>query len=226
LISLCSHLGHDRSTSSRLSWCVAMFPPLLLSLWLTQAGQDCPPAVPSPRPIVARVEAPDHPDESESFEFVFAMDAGGGTSAAGNPSLFGGLKIGFGCCIKGKHPYETGRTITLDLGYDRAESHNGFSSELSVMIPVVRFPRPRSEASNYLRVYAEPGVGVRAGKGFGTYASGKVMLAWLSDQRIFRGEGSPFVEIQGRFTVLAPHRRDIRILAGAIVGLCKHCGFD
>lgn len=204
---------------------MGMFPPLLLALSLMQAGQDCPPLAPSPGLPVARVPV-DHPDESESFELVFALNAGGGTSAQGNPSLFGGLKIGFGCCISGKHPNDTGRTITLDLGYDRTESHNGFSSEVSVMIPVVRFPRPRSKASNYLRVYAEPGVGARAGKGFGTSASGKVMLAWLSDQRIFKLEGSPFVEIQGRLTLFAPHRRDVRILAGAIVGLCKHCGFD
>jgi len=140
--------------------------------------------------------------------------------------MFGGLKIGFGCCIEGQHPYETGRTITLDLGCDRIGSHNGFSTELSVMIPVVRFPRPRNPSSNYLRVYAEPGFGLRAGKGFGTYASGKIMFALLSDQRIFKLEGSPFVEVQERVTLLAPHRRDFRILAGAIVGLCKHCGFD
>lgn len=75
-------------------------------------------------------------------------------------------------------------------------------------------------------MYAEPGVGVRAGKGFGTYASGKVMLAFLSDQRILKLAGSPFVEIQGRMTLLAPHRCEVRILVGAMVGLCKHCGLD
>ena len=52
------------------------------------------------------------------------------------------------------------------------------------------------------------------------------MLALLSDQRIFKFEGSPFVEVQARVTPRAPHQRDFRILAGAIVGLCKHCGFD
>jgi hypothetical protein len=203
-----------------------MFPPLLLALSLMQAGQDCPPLVRSPRPPITPAPVADHPDESESFELAFAWEAGAGGSAHGNRSLFGGVKIGFGCCVSGKHPDESGRTVTLDLGYDRTAAHNGFSSELSIMIPVVRFPRPRSEGSNYLRVYAEPGLGVRAGKGFGTYASGKVMLAWMSDQRIFKLEGSPFVEIQGRFTLVAPYRRDIRILAGAIVVLCRHCGLD
>lgn len=203
-----------------------MFPPLLVALSLMQPGQDCPPLVPSSRPPATRAPVPDHPDESESFDLVFGWEAGGGTSARRNRSLFGGVKIGVGCCTSGKHPNESGRTVTLDLGYDRTESHNGFSSELSVMIPVARFPRPRSERSNDLRLYAEPGLGVRAGKGFGTYASGKVMLAWLSDQRIFKLEASPFVEIQGRFTLLPPYRRDIRILAGTIVVLCRHCGLD
>jgi hypothetical protein len=204
-----------------------MFPPFLIALGLTQTPvPDCPPTAPAPQPMVAPASRVDHPDESESFELVFAWEGGGRAGAQGVSSLFGGLKVGYGCCIKGKHPYERGRTITLDLGYDRVGPHNGFSTELSVMIPVVRFPRPRSESSNYLRVYAEPGIGVRAGKGFGTYASGKVMLAVLSDQRIFQLKGSPFVEIQGRMPLSAPHRRDIRILGGVIVGLCKHCGLN
>jgi len=203
-----------------------MFSPLLLALTLTQAGQDCPSPAPRPRPFDTCAAASGHLDESESFEFVFAWEGGGGKHALGSESLFAGLKIGFGCCTRGKHPNDTGRTITIDLGYDRTDSHHGYSSELSVMIPVVRFPRPRSAESNYLRIYVEPGVGVRTGKGLGTYASGKVMLAWLSDQRVLKLGGSPFVEVQGRRMMHRPYRHDIRIIAGAIVGLCKHCGFD
>ena len=148
-------------------------------------------------------------------------------SARDARSVFGGVKYGLGCCIRGTHPYETGRTVTLDLGYDRVDSHSGFSGELSLMVPIVRFPPPRSEASTYLRIYVEPGFGLRAGKGgFGPYASGKVMLAFLSDDRIFRFAASPFVEIQTRLPLLDPQRRDIRILAGMIATLCKHCGLD
>ena len=128
--------------------------------------------------------------------------------------------------MRGTHPDETGRTVTLDLGYDRVDSHSGFSGELSLMVPILRFPPPRRETSTYLRIYGEPGFGLRAGKGFGPYASGKVMLAFLSDDRIFRFAASPFVEIQTRVPLLEPHRRDIRILAGAIATLCKHCGLD
>src|SRR5262245_4374703 len=142
-----------------------MLPLSLIALALMRTPiQECVPIAPGPQPIAAVAATVDHPDESQSFDFVFALDGGGGSSAQETPSLFGGLKIGFGCCIEGKHPYETGRTITLDLGYDRAGRNNGVSAELSVMIPVVRFPRPRSETSTYLRMYAEPGVGVRAGK--------------------------------------------------------------
>ena len=115
---------------------------------------------------------------------------------------------------------------TLDLGYDRVDSHSGFSGELSLMVPIVRFPPPRSETSTYLRIYGEPGFGLRAGKGFGPYASGKVMLAFLSDERIFKFAASIFVEIQTRVPLLDPQRRDIRILAGLIATLCKHCGLD
>ena len=140
--------------------------------------------------------------------------------------MFGGVKYGLGCCSRGTHPHETGRTVTLDLGYDRVESHSGFSGELSLMIPIVRVPSPRSETSTYLRIYVEPGFGLRAGKGFGPYASGKVMLAFLSDDRIFKFGASPFVEIQTRVPLLDPQRRDIRILAGMIATLCKHCGLD
>ena len=195
------------------AYCQRMVPLALLAVALTQA--PVPPA-----------RAVDHADESESFELVFAFHGGGGPTADGGPSLFGGLKIGFGCCIEGKHPHERGRTITLDVGYDRVGHSTAVATELSVMIPVARFPRPHSRTSNYLRIYAEPGVGMRGGSGIEPYASGKVMLAFLSDQRIFKLQGSPFIEIQGRLTMLAPHRRDIRLLAGAIVGLCKHCGLD
>jgi hypothetical protein len=204
-----------------------MFWPSLLSVFLIQAPvQDCPPTTSGSRPVTAAAPSVNHPDESDSFPLVFALHGGGGVSAQDAPSVFGGLKMGIGCCIRGSHPYEHGRTVTLDLGYDRVDSHNGLSGELSLMIPIVRFPRPHSETSTYLRVYGEPGFGLRAGRGFAAYASGKVMLAFLSDQRIFRFEASPFVEIQERVTFPAPHKRDIRIIGGVIATLCKHCGLD
>ena len=202
-----------------------MFSPLLLALTLTQAGQDCPSPAPRPRPFDTRAAASGHPDESESFEFVFAWEGGGGKDALGSESL-----RRLEDRIRVLHQREAPqRHRTDDHGRSRlrpTDSHHGYSSELSVMIPVVRFPRPRSAESNYLRIYAEPGVGVRTGKGLGTYASGKVMLAWLSDQRVLKLGGSPFVEVQGRLMGHGPYRHDIRIIAGAIVGLCKHCGFD
>jgi hypothetical protein len=204
-----------------------MFSTSLLALALIQASlQDCPPATSGPHPVIAPAAHVKHPDESDSFPFVFALHGGGSVSPRDARSVFGGVKYGLGCCIRGTHPYEAGRTVTLDLGYDRVDSHSGFSGELSLMVPIVRFPPPRSETSTYLRIYGEPGFGLRAGKGFGPYASGKVMLAFLSDDRIFKFAGSPFVEIQTRVPLLDPHRRDTRILAGVIATLCKHCGLD
>ena len=204
-----------------------MFSVSLISLALIQAASQAPPQkLPVAVPDVAAAQSQPHPDESESFELVFALLGGGGTSAQSAASWFGGLKIGAGCCTRGTHPNEKGGTITLDLGYDRVGTLDAVSAELSAMIPVVRFRRPRSRTSSYLRVYAEPGLGVRIGGGFGAYASGKVMFAFLSDERIFKAVGSPFVEIQGRLALADMIRRDIRILAGAIVTVCRHCGLD
>lgn len=201
-----------------------MFPLSLMALALMQAAAQEPPHKPAASSsVVASAARERHPDESDSFELVFALLGGGGQSRHGSTSWFGGLKVGAGCCTRGAHPNEKGRTITLDLGYDRLGSYDGFSAEVSTMIPVVRFPRPRSETSNYLRVYAEPGVGMRAGGDGGAYLSGKIMIAWLSDQRIFKPGDSPFVEIQGRFALDDAHHHDIRILVGAITTLCRHC---
>ena len=52
------------------------------------------------------------------------------------------------------------------------------------------------------------------------------MVAFLSGERIFKFKGSPFVEIQGQIMALAPQRREVRILAGLMVGLCRHRGLD
>jgi hypothetical protein len=204
-----------------------MFSVSLIALALIQAASQEPrQKLTVAMPAVAAAQRVPHPDESESFELVFALLGGGGTSAQSAASWFGGLKIGAGCCTRGTHPNEKGGTITLDLGYDRVGSSDGLSAEISAMIPVVRFPRPRRETANYLRVYAEPGVGVRTGGDGGAYVSGKVMIAWLSDERIFKAGNSPFLEIQGRFALGDTHHHDIRILAGAIVTFCRHCGLD
>src|SRR5205823_5263766 len=113
----------------------------------TPAGGQTP-ATASPATRIAPQE-----DLSTWFSLLLAAQGGGGVSVGPQlqPSAYAGLKLG-------------ASWWTVDLGYDRAESHNGFSSEFSAMLPVFRFPRPQSNAlRNYVRLYAEPGLGRRFG---------------------------------------------------------------
>jgi hypothetical protein len=170
-----------------------------------------------------------HRDESESFDEVFAITGGGGldSSAPRRTGQYAGIKIGAGCCVRGKHPNEDALTVTLDLGYDRLRSRNGVSVELSVMIPVIRFPDPGpNESKKFLRVYAEPGAGIRGGGGTFAYASAKVMIALMSDRQISTFSGCPILEIQRRLLFSAPTVGDTRVMIGFMYPLCKHCGFD
>ena len=106
----------------------------------------------------------------------------------------------------------------LDLGYDRIQARNGLSFEFSAMLPLFRFPRPTTdESKNFVRIYAEPGLGRRWGDGeFGGYSSAKVMIALLADKRI-KGNGfSPFVEFQRRFPFTSPLNGDNRVAIGIL----------
>lgn len=162
------------------------------------------------------------------------LAAEGGTGWSSNPprerAALAGVKLGIPFAVRGEYPHETLRTCTLDLGYDRMQSRNGFSSELSLMLPLARFPGPQvNEGRNYLRIYGEPGVGYRSGKGdFGGYASAKLMIALLSDARLTRSDAppSPFVEIQRRLPFGSPFHGDTRVIVGVMIAVCNHCGWD
>jgi hypothetical protein len=95
---------------------------------------------------------------------------------------------------------------------------------------MARFPAPQTnEGQNYVRLYAEPGVGYRAGKGnFGGYGSAKVMIALLSDARLTRSDAppSPFLEIQRRLPFGSPLGGDTRITIGVMFAVCSRCGLD
>lgn len=121
------------------------------------------------------------PEElSDYLGFAFAGTAGVGfdTGSRHELSASGGMKVGAALVPAGHGRY---RTLTLDLGYDRVRSYNGCSAEFSVMLPIVRHPKPQAdERKNYLRIYGEPGLDYRFGGGpFGGYASAKVMLVVL-----------------------------------------------
>jgi len=152
-------------------------------------------------------------DGSDWLSFVLAGQAGGGFQPSAGPNAYAGVKIG--------------DSLTLDLGFDRARSSNGFSLELSQMLPVLRYPRPSADRTkNYLRIYAEPGVGYRTGTG--GYASAKMMFALLSDERIESyAKWSPYVEVQHRFPANGPlSNGDTRISFGLMYAICNHCSWD
>ena len=200
---------------------------LLVSIGLQAGGQTggATNKTPETKPDKSK---PD--DLSDYFPILTAAEAGGGftSGAPSGPTAFSGAKIGINLPVGGRYPRLTLRTFTLDLQYDRIQSKNGFSTELSVMLPIFRHPKPLADSSrNYLRIYAEPGAGYRSGSGaFGGYASAKVMLAWLSDDRLNFQRLSPFVEFQRRFPFSAPLRGDNRVTLGVMVALCNQCGLD
>lgn len=178
-------------------------------------------------------QAPSAPTESKDLSdflgLLLAADLGGGLDAHHQPSLFGGLKIGVPVGVKGGNPPTVLRTVTLDVGYDRIQSRPGFSGELSMMLPIARFPTPYTPGATYARVYFEPGGGYRGGGGnFGMYASAKAMLVLFSNDRLTRNDAPPsfFLEIQRRVPLSAPVHGDTRLVIGLMTAICNHCGLN
>lgn len=151
-------------------------------------------------------------DWSQGPPLLFAAEGGGGVDSTGQPTSFAGVK--------------GGDLIVLDLQYDRIQGKSGFSTEGSAMLPMFRVPRAQEDKNKkYLKAYAEPGVGYRAAGGpFGGYASAKVMLALLSDERW--GKPMPYIEFQHRFPFDSPMQGDTRVAIGVMVAICRHCGAD
>ena len=155
-------------------------------------------------------------DLSTWFSLLLAAQGGGGVGAdpQRRASAYAGIKLGAACC-------------TLDLGYDRVAARNGFTGEFSAMLPVLRFPRPQLDPlKNYIRIYAEPGLGRRFGGGLHGYASAKIMIALFSEDRIARFTYSPYIEVQHRFPLTSLGSGDTRVAIGIILPLCTHCGLD
>jgi len=170
-------------------------------------------------------------DLSNWLGLLEAVEAGGGwsTTPVLSPTAYGGVKLGLPVKLTPGNPPKTLYTFTLDLGYDRMASRNGFSTEVSAMLPVYRFPGPQKDTSkNYLRIYAEPGAGYRAGGILGGYASAKVMMVLFSDLRLTstQTKWSPFVEVQRRFPFSSPLQGDNRVAVGLMFAICKECGLD
>jgi hypothetical protein len=96
------------------------------------------------------------------------------------------------------------------------------------MLPLFRYPGPsKDDSKNFIRVYAEPGLGYRAGGGpFGQYSSAKVMVVLFSNKRLGLDNGSPYVEFQRRFSFNSPLHGDNRVTVGIMVALCSSCGVE
>lgn len=196
-----------RSSYSLKTLFILLFFSLSLQSFAQAPAGDNRPAAPTSTPASKPPE-----DISRWPGFLTAYEGGGGRSS----TAYGGLKIG-------------AAGLTFDIGYDRIPGHNGFSTEISGMLPVIRFPRPQSnEMKNYLRIYAEPGLGYRGPGGVGAYASAKMMMVLFSDHRLTsnRSKWSPFIEVQRRFALQPDQHGDFRIMIGMISAICEHCGLD
>jgi len=195
---------------------------LLVVLGLQAGGQT------NPAPNKANTESPY--DTSNWLSLLMAAEGGGGLDSRvpHRPTAYAGAKFGLPIHFGKFDPAKPDYTFTLDLGYDRIQARNGVSTEVSAMLPVFRFPEPQAdENKNFVRIYAEPGIGYRWGsRGFGGYGSAKVMIALFSDRRLDFSKLSPFVEFQHRFPFAAPLKGDNRVAIGIMVALCNHCGLD
>ena len=155
-------------------------------------------------------------DLSNWFGLMMAAEGGGGfLSSPSQPTAYGGVKFGANGGV-------------LSIGYDRIHARSGVSGNFSGMFPVVRFPGPqKDESRNYVRIYAEPGIGYRiGGGGFGPYFTTKAMVALLSDKRLTSEKSlpSPYLEFERRYPFSALSHGDNRITFGLMLAICEHCG--
>jgi hypothetical protein len=154
-------------------------------------------------------------DLSKRLGFLLAAEGGEGfSSSPAQPTAYAGVKLGGDLLPR---PW----TWDLSLGYDRIRAQNGFSAETSGLLPVFRVPGPRGDlAKHYVRVYAGPGIGARAGDGgFGPYFSTNVLVGLFSDGRLDFNSVLPYVEYERRFPFTSPSKGDNRLK----FGLCLQC---
>jgi hypothetical protein len=155
--------------------------------------------------------SPEGYDWSKGIDMLGAVGGGGGLDSNHQPTMFAGVKVGLSYAA-------------LDLQYDRVQAHSGFSTEGSAVIPLFRVPRFRwDEDRTFIRIYAEPGFGYRAGNGpFGGYSSAKVMAVLLTDNWSEKWV-APYVEFQRRFPFESPLQGDNRLTIGLMHISCGGC---
>lgn len=158
-------------------------------------------------------------DLSKRLGLLLAAEGGGGfSSGRRQPTAYAGIKLGGDLLPR---PW----TWDLSLGYDRIRAQNGFSAETSGLLPVFRVPGPRRDLSkHYLRVYAGPGIGARAGSGgFGPYFSTDVVVGLFSDKRLDLNSVLPYIEYERRFPFTSPGKGDNQLKFGLMFALCDQC---
>jgi hypothetical protein len=170
-----------------------------------------------PRGEVRSVQL-DREDDSQGFRsLILAAGGGGGWDSSQSPTAYAGVKIG--------------GPFALNLGYDRLQGHSGFTTEGTLVLPLFRVPpfrkfvlpgTPDKPEARFVRLYAEPGLGYRAGGGrFGGYSSAGMLFLLFPDDR-----QQPYVEVERRFPFTDPMQGDTRISFGFMISLCQHCDFN
>jgi hypothetical protein len=189
---------------------------LSLALTIQASGQ----ATPEPDQSATKTGTAAPEDISKWLALVLAADGGGGFTSGPQPTAYAGVKLGV-------YVPPVPWNWNLNLGYDRVRGHGGFSTELAGLLPILRFPGPqKDESKNYLRLYAGPGFGGRAGAGgFGPYLSAHVMLTLFSDKRLDLDHISPYVEYERRFPFSALGQGDNRLKFGLMFAICDTCEF-
>lgn len=198
---------------NRIIWILTLLPALAIPALSQAADNQGNHETTAKGENTAKKDEPAPYDNSAWLPFLAAAQVGGGWDSK-LPTAHAGIKLGIS-------PFD------LDLQYDRIHGQNGFSTEVSGMLPVFRFPGPMADESRkYVRVYFEPGLGYRAGGGpFGGYSSAKVMVT-LFDDEWRNDEYYPYVEFQRRFPFNSPLQGDNRISIGLMWAICEHCGLD
>jgi hypothetical protein len=146
------------------------------------------------------------------LDFLFMAGGGADLNSAYQPSGFAGTRLG--------------GAITLDLKYDAIQGKGGFSTQGTGVVPPFRLPGPQEDPKKkFIKLYAEPGVGFRAGVGpFGFYTSAGLLVLLLSDAKSLTP--MPYVEFERRFPFNSPLDGDNRLSIGVAFAVCRGCGVE
>ncbi|MGD0628787.1 MAG: hypothetical protein ABR987_05515 [Terracidiphilus sp.] len=143
------------------------------------------------------------------LDLLFMAGGGADLNSAYQPSGFAGTRLG--------------GAITLDLKYDAIQGKSGFSTQGTGVLSLFRFPGPREDQNKkFVKLYAEPGVGYRAGGGpFGFYTSAGLLALFLPEGKV--AMPMPYIEFERRFPFNSPLGGDNRISVGVSIAFCQGC---